>query len=136
MRGGVRLPAMIVTVIVTIGSLAGCSDPAGAIRKERAAARKSSPSPSASATKAPAPVWSQAPGKVRTAGGLRVHTGALHAGRMKVTVTDVNAHVGRTIVASARAHGATVGHFTLTGVKVAKNAKTGVYGLTFRYRHR
>ena len=47
MRGGVRLPA----VVVVIGLLAGCSDPAGAVRRERAAARKSSPSPTATAKK-------------------------------------------------------------------------------------
>jgi hypothetical protein len=132
MREGLRLPA----VVVVIGLLAGCSDPAGAVRRERAAARKSSPSPSVTPTRAATKTWWQAPGRVKTAGGLRVRTGALHPDLLKVAVTDVNGHVARTITASSRAHGAVIGHFTLTGVKLAKSPKTGTYGVTFRYhRH-
>jgi hypothetical protein len=137
MRGGVRLPAMV----VAIGLLAGCSDPAGAVRRERAAARKSSPSARPGATAAPkgqhrrTAVWWQAPGGVKTASGLRVHTGALRSGRMRVSITDVAGHTARTITATAVAHGATIGHFTLTGVKVAKSPKSGTYGVTFHYRH-
>jgi hypothetical protein len=133
MRGGLRLPAMV----VTIGLLAGCSDPAGAVRRQRAAAKKASPtaSPSAAKKKAHATSWWQAPGKIRTANGLRVHTGSLEAGRMKVAITDVNSHAARTILATVRPHGATVGRFTLTSIKVAKNAKTGAFGVTFHYHH-
>jgi hypothetical protein len=131
MRGGRRLPA----VVVVIGLLAGCSDPAGAVRRERAAARKSAtPTPTAAAKKAHAPAWWQAPGTVRTAKGLRVHTGVLRAGRMRVSITDVAGRTSRTITATARPHDAVVGHFTLTAVKVAKSAKTGAYGVTFHYR--
>lgn len=134
MRGGVRLPA----AVVTIGLLAGCSDPAGAVRRERAAARKSSPSPRAETTSKKPQIrtaaWWQAPGHLKTAKGLRVHTGALHAGRMRVAITDVGAHTGRTITATSTPHGATIGHFTLTGVKIAKSPKAGAYGVTFHYR--
>jgi hypothetical protein len=134
MRGGLRLPA----VVVVIGLLAGCSDPAGAVRRERAAARKSSPSPTPGVTpkKAAAKTWWQAPGKVRTAHGLRVHTGTLRPGSMRVAVTDVSGHAARTITATSRAHGAVIGHFTLTGVKLAKSPKTGTYGVTFHYHRR
>ena len=134
MRGGVRLPAMI----AAIGLLAGCSDPAGAVRRERAAAsRKASASPSPSATKkAHASSWWQAPGRVRTANGLRVHTGGLRTGRMKVSITDVAGNAARTVVATVHPHGATVGRFTLTSIKLAKNPKTGAYGVGFRYRTR
>lgn len=133
MRGGVRLPAMA----VTIGLLAGCSDPAGAVRRQRAAAtRKASPSASPSATVRPrATAWFQTPGRIHTAHGLRVHTGGLQAGRMKVAITDVRTRAARTIVATARPHGAIVGGFTLTSIKIAKNPKTGAYGVTFHYRH-
>jgi hypothetical protein len=133
MRGGVRLPAMA----VAIGLLAGCSDPAGAVRRERAAARKASPSasPSATAAKAHAATWWQPPGRIHIAEGLRVHTGTLQAGRMKVAISDVHAKAARTIVVTTRPHGATVGGFTLTGLKVAKNPETGAYGVTFHYRH-
>jgi hypothetical protein len=125
-------------VIVAIGLLAGCSDPAGAVRRERAAARKSSPRPSATA-KAPhhhTATWWQAPGGLKTAGGLRVRTGALRTGRMRVAITDVGGHAHRTITATTVPHGATIGRFTLTGVKVAKSPKTGAYGVTFRYHQR
>ena len=135
MRGGVRLPA----VVVTIGLLAGCSDPAGAVRRERAAARKSSPSPSPTAASKKKPqhrttAWWQAPGHLKTANGLRVRTGALRTGQMRVAITDVGGGASRTITASATPHGATIGHFTLTGVKVAKSPKSGTYGVTFHYR--
>lgn len=123
-------------MIVAIGMLAGCSDPAGAVRRERAAARKASPSPSASASAGhrTAATWWQAPGGLKTAGGLRVRTGALHAGRMRVAITDVAHRTHRTITATTVPHGATIGHFTLTGVKVAKSHKAGTYGVTFHYR--
>jgi hypothetical protein len=135
MRGGLRLPA----VVVTIGLLAGCSDPAGAVRRERAAARKASPSPSPTGTSKKqsqhrTTTWWQAPGHQKTANGLRVHTGALLNGTMRLTVTDVGGATSRTITASATPHGATIGHFTLTGVKVAKSPKAGTYGVTFHYR--
>ena len=136
MRGGVRLPALA----VAIGLLAGCSDPAGAVRRERAAAaRKATPSPSASAAKKPghhAPTWWQAPGGTKTAGGLHVRAGALSAGRMRITVTDIEGRVSRTLVATAKARGAIVGRFALTGIKVAKHPKTGAYGVTFHYHRR
>jgi hypothetical protein len=134
MRGGVRLPAMA----VTIGLLAGCSDPAGAVRRQRAAAaRKASPSASPSATAKPhAAAWFQAPGRIHTANGLRVHTGALRAGRMKVAISDVRTRAARTLVATVHPHGAVIGGFTLTSIKIAKNPETGAYGVTFHYRHR
>ena len=134
MRGGLRLPA----VVVVIGLLAGCSDPAGAVRRERAAARKSSPSPTPGVTpkKAATKTWWQAPGRVKTANGLRVRTGALHPDLLRVAITDVNGHAARTITASSRPHGAVIGHFTLTGVKLAKSPKTGTYGVTFHYHRR
>lgn len=132
MREGRRLPAMV----VMIGLLAGCSDPAGAVRRERAAARKSSPSATPDRTKRHTPAWWQAQGQIKVSNGLRIHTGALRAGRMRVAITDVKAGASRTVVATAQPHRAVVGHFTLTGIKVAKNAVTGVYGVTFHYRHR
>ncbi|GAA4494771.1 hypothetical protein GCM10023191_034480 [Actinoallomurus oryzae] len=133
MRGGVRLPAMI----VAIGMLAGCSDPADAVRRERAAARKASPSPSASAGAGHrTATWWQAPGGLKTVNGLRVHTGALRAGRMRVAITDVAGRTHRTITATTVPHGATIGDFTLTEIKVAKSPKAGTYGVTFHYRKR
>jgi hypothetical protein len=135
MRGGVRLPA----AIVAVGLLAGCSDPAGAVRRERAAARKASPSVSAPPGKPAhkaAATWWQAPGGLRTANGLRVRTGVLRTGSMRVSVTDVSGKARRVFTATSQPHGATIGHFTLTGIKIAKSAKTGAYGVTFRYRHR
>ena len=133
MRGGLRLPA----VVVAIGLLAGCSDPPGAVRRERAAARKSAPSPRPVASKKAqhhTATWWQAPDGVKTANGLRVHTGALRAGQMKVAITDVGGHVRRTITATTAPHGATIGRFTLTGIKVAKSPRTGTSGVTFHYR--
>lgn len=136
MRGGVRLPA----VIVALGLLAGCSDPAGAARREQAAARKRSPSPRATASHSPAKrhgktaAWWQAAGTTRTAAGLRVRTGAVHAGQVTVVVTDVSGHVGRRITASATPQSVTVGHFTLTGLKVSRSAKLARYGVGFHYR--
>ncbi|WP_285576685.1 hypothetical protein [Actinoallomurus iriomotensis] len=133
MRGGVRVPA----AIVAIGMLAGCSDPAGAVRRERTAARKASPSPSASASAGhQAAIWWQAPGGLKTASGLRVHTGALRSGRMRVAITDVAHRTHRTITATTVPHGATIGQFTLTGIKIAKSPKAGTYGVTFHYRQR
>ena len=137
MRGGVRLPALIVAV----GLLAGCSDPAGAARREQAAARKKSPSPQATASHkaakrhAKAPSWWQAVGTAKTAGGLRVKTGALKAGRVKVVVTDVTGHAERRFTASATPQTVTVGGFTLTAVKVSRSTKVGKYGVGFHYRH-
>jgi hypothetical protein len=55
---------------------------------------------------------------------------------MRITVTDVSRHAERVLAATAKPHGATVGRFTLTGIKVAKSAKTGAYGVTFRYHRR
>jgi hypothetical protein len=137
MRGGVRLPA----VVVLIGLLAGCSDPAGAVRRERAAARRSSTSPRPGATAGArsrhrAATWWQAPGHLKTAGGLRVRTGALKTGRMRVAITDVGGHTARTITATTRPHGAVIGRFTLSGVKVARSPRSGTYGVTFHYRRR
>ncbi|GAA4627103.1 hypothetical protein GCM10023196_037980 [Actinoallomurus vinaceus] len=135
MRGGVRLPALIVTV----GLLAGCSDPAGAARREQAAARKKSPSPHATASHKPAKrhakaaAWWQAVGTTRTAGGLRVKAGALKAGRVKVIITDVTGHAERKLTASATPQPVTVGGFTLTAVKVSRSTKTGKYGVGFHY---
>jgi hypothetical protein len=128
-------------MIVAIGLLAGCSDPAGAVRRERAAARKASASahPGGAAAKGGhrrAAAWWQAPGTVRTADGLRVHTGALRGRRMRVAITDVGGHAARTITVTAVPHGAVIGRFTLSGAKIAKSPKNGAYGVTFRYRHR
>ena len=137
MRGGVRLPALI----VTLGLLAGCSDPAGAARREQAATRKKSPSPHVTVSHGPAKrhakaaSWWQAAGTTRTVGGLRVKTGVLRAGRVKVVVTDVAGHAVRRITASAAPQSVTVGGFTLTGVKVGRSAKVGRYGVAFHYRH-
>jgi hypothetical protein len=126
-------------MVVAIGLLAGCSDPSGAVRRERAAARKSSPTARPVASKkAPhhAATWWQVPGGVKTANGLRVRTGRLRTGRMLVTITDAGSQAGRTITATATPRGATVGRFTLTGIKVAKSPKTGTTGVTFHYRRR
>jgi hypothetical protein len=73
---------------------------------------------------------------VKTANGLRVHTGALRAGRMRVAITDVAGRTHRTITATTVPHGATIGRFTLTGIKVAKSPKAGTYGVTFHYQRR
>lgn len=136
MRGGVRLPAVI-AVIITLGLLTGCSDPAGAVRRERSAARKASPSPRVGATSPKpqrhTPVWWQAPGHVKKANGLRVRTGALREGQMKVAITDVGSRTRHILTATTIPHGATVGHFTLTGIKVARSPKSGKYGVTFHY---
>jgi hypothetical protein len=126
-------------MVVAIGLLAGCSDPDGAVRRERAAARKSSPTPRPVASKkAPhhGATWWQAPDGVKTANGLRVRTGALRTDRMRIAIIDVGSHARRTITATATPHGATVGRFTLTGIKVAKSPKTGTTGVTFHYRWR
>lgn len=132
MRGGRRLPA----VVAVIGLLAGCSDPAGAVRREHAAATRRSPSPTPGtvAKKAHTLTWWQAPGTVKTAHGLRVHTGALRTGRMRVAIADVAGHASRTITATTRSHGVSIGHFALTAVKVATSPKTGTSGVTFHYR--
>jgi hypothetical protein len=138
MRGGVRLPALV----AAIGLLAGCSDPAGAVRRERAAARKKSPSPRPTAPVPPKKqrpktlAWWQAPSGTRTSGGLRVKAGALHAWRMTIVVTDVGDHVSRTITATPRPRAVTVGRFMITGIRVAKSPKTGTHGVAFRYRPR
>ncbi|MEV0398530.1 hypothetical protein [Actinoallomurus sp. NPDC050550] len=135
MRGGVRLPALIVAV----GLLAGCSDPAGAARREQGAARKKSPSPHATASQkaakrhTKAASWWQAVGTAKTAGGLRVKTGALKAGRVKVVVTDVTGHAERRFTASETPQSITVGGFTLTAVKVSRSTKIGKYGVGFHY---
>jgi hypothetical protein len=135
MRGGVRLPAMV----VAIGLLAGCSDPAGAVRRERAAARKSSPSPRKTAKSKKAQHRSATlylgPGVVKTAHGLRVRTGALRTGQIKVAFTDVATHARRTITVTSTPRNLIVGHFALTGVKLAK-ATSATYGVTLHYRSR
>jgi hypothetical protein len=130
MRGGGRLTA----VVVAIGLLAGCSNPSEAVRRERAAARTASPPPAAAKKPGHRPAWWQAPGGVKTTDGLKVRTGPLHGGRVRLTLTDVAGHATRTVVASTKPHGAVVGQFTLTGIKVVKSA--GKNGVTFRYRHR
>jgi hypothetical protein len=128
-------------LIVAVGLLAGCSDPAGAARREQADTRKKSPSPRGTATHAPAKrhakgtPWWQAVGTTRTAGGLRVKTGALKAGRVKVIITDVTGHASRKITASATPQSVTIGGFTLTAVKVSRSDKVARYGVGFRYRH-
>jgi hypothetical protein len=120
-------------LVIAVGMLAGCSDPAGAARREQADARKKSPSPAPSAPRAQS--WWQAPRTTRTAGTLRVRTGALHPGsRMKIIVTDLGSHAGRLLTVSTRPHGALVGHYALTRIRVV--AKAGRYGVGFRYRTR
>jgi hypothetical protein len=123
-----RLPALMIAV----GLLAGCSDPAGAARKEQAAARKASPRPAPSAP--PVRSWWQGPRTTRTAGTLRVRTGALHGTRMKIIVTDLGSHASRLLTVTTRPHGALVGHYALTGMRVV--ARSGRYGVGFRYRTR
>ena len=136
MRGGLRLPAMV----VAIGLLAGCSDPAGAVRRERAAARKSSPSPHKTAKSKKAQHRSAAlflgPGVVKTAHNLRVHTGAMRTGQIKVVFTDVSSHARRTITVTSTPRNLVVGHFALTGVKLAKSNAGTAYGVTLHYRNR
>jgi hypothetical protein len=139
MRGGVRLPALIVAVGL-VG--AGCSDPAGAARKEQAAARKKSPSPRPAASRPPATqrpkaaVWWQAAGTTKTSNGLRVKIGVLHGGRVRIAVTDVGGHASRTIIASATPQTATIGRFTLSAIKVSKSRKYLKYGVGFHYGRR
>jgi hypothetical protein len=136
MRGGLRLPAMV----VAIGLLAGCSDPAGAVRRERAAARKASPSPHKTAKSKKAQhrsaVLFLGPGVVKTTHGLRVRTGALRTGQIKVAFTDVGSHARRTITATSTPRNLIVGHFALTGVKLAKSTSSVAYGVTLHYRSR
>jgi hypothetical protein len=127
-------------MVVAIGLLAGCSDPAGAVRRERAAARKSSPSPqkAAKAKKAQhrSAVLFLGPGTVKNAHGLRVRTGALRAGQIKVAFTDVNSHARRMVTATSTPRNLIVGHFALTGVKLAKSTSGSTYGVTLHYRSR
>ena len=142
MRGGIRLPALV----VAIGLLAGCSDPAGAVRKQNADARKTSPSPRPSRSAgrksggrpaaATAATWWQAPSSMKTDAGLKVHTGKLRAGRIRVIVLDMAGRQRRATFATARPHRLIVGHFTLVGIRVAKSPQTGAYGVGFRYRAR
>lgn len=142
MRAGLRLPALV----VALGLLAGCSDPAGAARREAAAARKKSPAASPTATPAPAgrraPAgararsWRQAAGTTRIARGLRVRAGAFTAGRIRVLVTDVAGHVTRSVDATTTPQAVTVGRYTLTGLKVARSRRTATYGIAFHYRRR
>jgi hypothetical protein len=119
--------------------LAGCSDPAGAVRRERAAARKSSPSPHKTATSKKAQHRSAAlflgPGVVKTVHGLRVHTGTLRAGQIKVAFTDVSSHARRTITVTSTPRNLVIGHFALTGVKLAKST-SATDGVTLHYRSR
>jgi hypothetical protein len=121
-------------LMIAVGLLAGCSDPAGAARREQAAARKRSPSPTPSSAPR-AQSWWQAPRTTHTVGTLRVRTGALHPGaRMKIIVTDLGSHASRLLTVSTRPHGALVGHYALTRIRVV--AKSGRYGVGFRYRTR
>lgn len=139
MRGGVRLPALV----VTMGLLAGCSDPAGAVRRERDEARKNSPSPrpSASATSQRKQAgrilghW-QGPSSTGTLGRLRIRTGRLRSGRIRVIATDLGGHVSVKLTATTHPRSAVVGHYRLTEVHVAKSASTGAYGVAFRARKR
>ncbi len=139
MRGGLRLPALI----IMLGLLAGCSDPAGAARREAAAARKKSASASPTATSAPVKrhararaAWRQSAGTTHTAHGLRVRTGAFADGRIRVVLTDVAGHATRTVNASTTPQTVTVGRYTLTGLKVAHARRAGVHGIAFHYRRR
>lgn len=146
MRAGLRLPALV----VTLGLLAGCSDPAGAARREAAAARKASPAASPTATPTPAGrraparararararAWRQAAGTTRTARGLRVHTGAFAGGRIPVLVTDVAGQATRSVDATTTPQAITVGRYTLTGLKATRSRRTATYGIAFHYRRR
>lgn len=117
-------------LVIAVGLLAGCSDPAGAARREHAAGPKKSPSPTPSAPRAQS--WWQAPRTTRTVGAFRVRTGALHSGhRMKIIVTDLGSHASRLLTASPRPHGALVGRYRLTRIRVL--ARSGHYGVGFRY---
>jgi hypothetical protein len=139
MRGGRRLPALM----VAIGLLTGCSDPAGAVRRERAASRAhstpspkpSSPSPTPTSTqRAAGRAWWQAPSTIRSVHGLRVHTGALRDGRIRVIVTDLTDRASHSFTATTQPRTMKAGHFTLAGVRVVKSPKTQAPGLGFRYR--
>ena len=77
-----------------------------------------------------------APGVVKTAHGLRVHTGALRTGQIKVAFTDVSSHARRTVTATSTPRNLVVGHFALTGVKLAKSNAGSAYGVTLHYRNR
>jgi hypothetical protein len=123
-----RLPALVIAV----GLLAGCSDPAGAARREQAAARQRSPRPVPSAPR----VWSwwQAPRTTRTAGTLRVRTGALRGTRMRIIVTDLGSHASRLLTVTTRPHGALVGRYALARIRLVP--RSGRYGVGFRYRTR
>ncbi len=142
MRGGIRLPALV----VVIGLLAGCSDPAGAVRRQNAAARTPSPTPTRTTParkpgpekglKAGAATWWQAPSSVKTEGGLKVRTGKLRAGRIRMIITDVNGRQRRATIAALRPHALIVGHFTVASIRISKSPQTGAYGVGFRYRAR
>lgn len=123
-------------LVIAAVLLAGCSDPAGAARREQGAARRSPPRPTAASHAAPqARSWWQMPRTTRTVGTLRVRTGALHRGpRMKIIVTDLGSHASRQLTASTRPHGALVGGYALTRIRIVGNP--GRYGVRFRYRTR
>jgi hypothetical protein len=138
MRQGLRLPALIVAA----GLLAGCSDPAGAVRRERAAhaltARPSAPPTRPATTPTPArpASWWQGPSLIKSAHGLRVQTGSLHAGRMRVMVTDLTSRTSRRFTATIAPRAGRIGRFTLTSARLVRSPRTHTYGLGFRYRVR
>ena len=139
MRGGVRLPALV----VTMGLLAGCSDPAGAVRRERDEARKNSPSPrpSASATsqrKQASKIlghW-MGPSATGTFGRLKIRTGRLRSGRIRMIAADLGGHVSVKLTATTHPRAVVVGRYRLTEVHVAKSAATGAYGVAFHAHKR
>ncbi len=137
MRGGGRLPALVVTV----GLLAGCSDPAGALRRQNAGTPKTSPRPSASARpraqkSGAASDWWQAPSSTKAAAGLKVRTGRLRGGRIRMIILDVAGGKHRALIAAVRPRRMIVGHFTIAAIKVSKSPQTGAYGVAFRYKAR
>lgn len=139
MRAGLCAPALV----VTLGLLSGCSDPAGAARREAAAARGKSPSASPTPARTPAGrraqarlAWRQAAGTTRTAHGLRVRTGAFAGGRIRVVLTDVAGHAARRVDATTTPQAVTVGRYTVTGLRVARSHHAATDGVAFHYRRR
>lgn len=125
----VRLPALM----ISIGLLAGCADPAGAVRRDRA--NHPTPTPTAKAHAKPkAHKWWQAAGTTKSAAGLKVQAGPVRGGRITVVLTDVARHASKTLIASATPRKAKVGGVTVTRLRVAKSAKQGIVGVGFSYR--
>lgn len=118
--------------------LAGCSDPAGAARREQQQAARAHPTSPGSPRPSPAAprsrAWWQAAQTTRIVGPLRVRTGTLRGGRMKISVTDLGSHTRRLLTAAGRPNSAVVGRYVLSRIRIT--AKLGRFGVAFRYRAR